>query len=252
MVVAIVQARLGSTRLPRKVLADLCGRSLLEHLVERVKAASTVDKIVVATTDTSADDELAQFIDDRKLCSVFRGPEDDVLARYHGCAQKEAAELVVRVTADDPLKDPAIIDRAVRLLLADPALDYCSNTLEPSFPEGLDIEAFRFSALDLAQREARLASEREHVTPFIWKNPARFRLLNFRHAEDLSAWRWTVDKPEDLDFMRAVFSRFYRGSSVFSYLDVIEYLRARPEIRAINAGTVRNEGYAKSLRKEMQ
>ena len=252
MVVAIIQARLGSTRLPRKVLADICGRTLLEHLVERVRAARTIGKVVVATTNGPADDELVRFIEARGLCGVYRGSEEDVLDRFHGCAIRESAEVIVRVTADDPLKDPSIIDRAVKLLLAQPALDYCSNTLEPSFPEGLDIEAFRFRALDSAQREARLASEREHVTPFIWKNPARFRLLNFRHSEDLSGWRWTVDKPEDLEFMRAVFSHFYHGSSVFPFADVIEYLRARPEIRAVNAGTARNEGYMKSLGKEVR
>jgi spore coat polysaccharide biosynthesis protein SpsF len=250
MVVAIIQARLGSTRLPGKVLADICGRSLLEHLVERVRAAATVDKIVVATTESAADDELACFIEARGLCGVYRGSEEDVLGRLHDCARRESAELIVRVTADDPLKDPAIIDRAVGLLLADAAADYCSNTREPSFPEGLDIEVVRCRALEAARREAKLASEREHVTPYIWKNPSRFRLLGFRHAEDLSGWRWTVDKPEDLEFMRAVFAHFYRGSSVFSYLDVIEFLRGRPDIRAINAGTVRNEGYLQSLKKE--
>lgn len=250
-IVAIIQARMGSTRLPGKVLADVSGKALIDHIVDRVRASANVGKVVVAMTDSPQDDRLETHILERGTAGVFRGSEHDVLDRYYRCAVREHADIVVRVTADDPLKDPAIIDRAVETLLDDPTLDYCSNTLQPTFPEGLDIEVFTFAALARAHREARLASEREHVTPYIWKHTEQFRVANFRHQEDLSAWRWTVDKPEDLEFVRVVFRHFYRTSSVFPFEDVIAFLKEHPEIQAINSGTIRNEGYMKSLREDM-
>lgn len=248
-VVAIIQARLGSTRLPSKVLVDLCGKPLLARVIERTKAARGIDQTVVATTTSPTDDALAAWVTQSGQCEVFRGSEEDVLDRYHQCARLHGADLVVRVTADDPLKDPELIERGLALLAADPALDYCSNTLKPSYPEGLDIELFRFAALDRAHREAKLASEREHVTPYIWKHPDRFKVLNFAQDQDLSAWRWTVDKPEDLEFMREVFGHF-AGEPLVSYRAIIPWLAEHPEIRSINANTVRNEGYLKSIARD--
>jgi spore coat polysaccharide biosynthesis protein SpsF len=250
MILGIIQARMASTRLPKKVMADIAGRPLLRRVVERARAAATIDRVMVATTQSAEDDELEAYVRDALGVAVFRGSVDDVLDRFHRCAAPFAPSIVVRVTADDPLKDPAIIDRCVRHLLEDERLDYCSNTLRPTFPEGLDIEAFRFSALAAATDEARLASEREHVTPFIWKRPDRFRLRNFVHDEDLSDWRWTVDKPADLDFMRAVFAAFKDREGDASFREVIDLLKRRPELRAINAGTIRNEGYLRSVQKE--
>jgi spore coat polysaccharide biosynthesis protein SpsF len=248
--VAIIQARMGATRLPGKVLAEVAGRCLIERVLERTRATPGLDAVMVATTTDRADDALVEFLT-RNGCGVYRGSMDDVLDRYYRCARSCDAEIIVRVTADDPLKDPQIIAHALGLLIADARLEYCSNTLEPTFPEGLDIEVFRFSALERAWREARLASEREHVTPYIWKHPDLFKVLNFRHERDLSAWRWTVDKPGDLQFMTAVFSHF-AGQPLVRYQDVIAWLDANPQVREINMGTQRNEGYLKSLQSESQ
>jgi spore coat polysaccharide biosynthesis protein SpsF len=244
-VVAIVQARMRSSRLPGKVLADVAGIPMLFRVIDRTAAAETVNAVIVATTTGSEDDALADAIAARCACDVFRGSVDDVLSRYHDCAVVHRADVVVRVTADDPLKDPGVIDRAVRLLLNDPELDYCSNTLTPTFPEGLDIEAVRFDALARAHREAALPSEREHVTPYIWKNPEKFRVKNFVCERDLSDWRWTVDHPSDLDFVRRVYMQFCDAPLV-PFEHVVEWLDHHPEIRSITAGIVRNEGYAKS------
>ena len=248
-VVAIIQARMGATRLPNKVLADICGKTLIERVIERSRAAQSIDDLVVATTQESADDALVEFLESKRLCKTYRGSTHDVLDRYYQCARAVGAGTIVRVTADDPLKDPQLIDFAVRQLAEDPALDYCSNTLEPTYPEGLDIEVFRFTALERAWREARQSSEREHVTPFIWKQGDIFRLRNFRFERDLSKWRWTVDKPADLEFMRAVFGHF-PGQPLVRYQDVIRLIEQNPQLPEINSGTVRNEGYLKSLESE--
>jgi spore coat polysaccharide biosynthesis protein SpsF len=243
MILGIVQARLGSTRLPEKVLAEIEGYTLIEHVLRRSAAAKRVDKVVVATTNRPEDDRLEKFVRESFGFEVFRGSTDDVLDRFFRCAAPYSPELIVRITADDPLKDPEIIDRAVKIQLDDPTLDYCSNTIKPTFPEGFDIETFRFSALATAASEARLPSEREHVTPFIWKRPGRFRIKNFEHDEDLSRWRLTVDKPADLELMRAIFRALSARGTLFSYRDVITLLKQRPELREINSGTQRNEGY---------
>jgi spore coat polysaccharide biosynthesis protein SpsF len=248
-VVAIVQARMGSHRLPGKVLKPIAGRAMIARVLERVLAADRVDAVVVATTTLPEDDRLVASLGSLPNCAVYRGDADDVLARYFGCASEFDADIVVRVTADDPLKDPEIIDRAVSILVADEQLDYCSNTLEPSFPEGLDIEVFRFPALSRAHAEATLPSEREHVTPYIWNRPDRFVISNFRNDRDLKDWRWTVDKQEDLDFMSAVFGHF-QDRPLVSFRDVIAWLDENPHLVHSNAKTARNEGYLKSTAEE--
>lgn len=247
--VAIVQARMGSTRLPGKVLMPIAGTPLVQRVIERVAAAKQVDQIVVATTDDSSDDDLAAFLKGLGIAKVFRGARDDVLDRYFQCAAQFGADIVVRITADDPLKDPEVIDLATSVLRSVATLDYVSNTLAPSFPEGLDVEVFRFGALSRAWNEAKLESEREHVTPFIWKHPELFSVRNVSYQRNLSSWRWTVDKPEDVLFMTEVFNRF-SGQPLVSFRDIISWLDEHPEIRSINAGTVRNEGYLKSMQCE--
>jgi spore coat polysaccharide biosynthesis protein SpsF len=150
------------------------------------------------------------------------------------------------VTADDPLKDPELIDRAVSLCSSEPSADYASNTLEPTFPEGLDIEVVRYDVLRRAALEAVLPSDREHVLPYIWRQPQRFKLRGFKMRPNLSHWRWTVDKPADIELMRRIFSAF-NDTPLVNYRDVINWIFSNPEVLSINAGTVRNEGYIKSL-----
>jgi spore coat polysaccharide biosynthesis protein SpsF len=247
--IAIIQARMGSTRLPGKILSNIEGKTMLERIIERVSAAELVDKVVVATSVEKEDDAVEAYIKKYGYCDLFRGSVDDVLSRFYECAKEYNASIIIRITADDPLKDPQLIDKAVAMLLKDKDLDYCSNTIEPSYPEGLDIEVFRYSALETAFNEAVLPSEREHVTPFIWKNPEKFKIQNFKLDRDLSTWRWTVDKQEDLEFMRSIFKKF-KDKPMVSFEEVIQFLEAKPELMKINSGKVRNEGYIKSLIQE--
>jgi spore coat polysaccharide biosynthesis protein SpsF len=248
--VAIIQARMGSTRLPGKVLVDISGQPLLQRLIERVQATPGIDRVVVATTIESTDDVLANWCA-AHFIPVFRGSVDDVLDRFWQCAQLYKAEFIVRVTADDPLKDPQIISEALKLCGSAPEVDYASNTLQPTYPEGLDIEVVRFRALERAAREATLPSEREHVMPYVWKHPERFVLRSFNMQPDLSHWRWTVDKPADLELVRHIFNHFV-DQPLVQYQDVISWLNDHPELLSINAGTLRHEGYFKTLATEQQ
>ncbi len=238
---------MSSTRLPGKVLADLGGRPLLARVVERARGAGSLDVVAVATTDRPADDRVAELCRAEGI-PFFRGSEDDVLDRYRGAAREFEADVIVRLTADCPLLDPAVIDRVVRAFLAGDC-DYASNTIEPTYPDGLDTEVFSRSALETAWSDAKLKSEREHVTPYIWKNPGRFRLLSVKNDQDLSGLRWTVDEPQDLELVRRIYEVFSAAPG-FGMKDILEAFRRHPEWKNINAGFERNEGYQKSLRED--
>jgi spore coat polysaccharide biosynthesis protein SpsF (cytidylyltransferase family) len=247
--IAIIQARMGSTRLPGKTLADIAGKPMLVRIIERTAAAKLIDDIVVATTTADEDDILVRFVEKNSTCKTYRGSASNVLDRYYQCARQYAADVVVRITADDPLKDAAIIDRAIELQQALPAIDYCSNTISPTYPEGLDVEVFSYQALAISHKEAALQSEMEHVTPFIYKHPERFGIREFKFERNLSDWRWTVDRPEDLRFANAVYTHFH-DQPLVSYIDVIDWLDKNPLVREINADIVRREGYLKSLKSD--
>ncbi len=244
--VAIIQARMGSTRLPGKIMMDLAGEPLLQRVVERAMCARLLDQVAVATTDRPSDNAVAQFCVNLNV-ACFRGSQDDVLDRYYRAAQHVQADVVVRLTADCPLLDPHVIDQVIHTFHSG-GYDYVSNTLELTFPDGLDTEVFRREVLDRAWREAQLQSEREHVTPYIWKHPDLFKLGVVRNAENFSGLRWTVDEPADLMFAREIYARL--GTAAFGMSDVLAYLRLRPELKDINAGFGRNEGYQKSLRED--
>jgi spore coat polysaccharide biosynthesis protein SpsF len=245
-IVGIIQARMGSTRLPGKVLADVHGKPMLRWLLDRIHSVRVIDEIVVATTLSSEDDRLVDWLSQNHV-KYFRGSESDVLERFYECAKKHQADLVVRITADDPLKDPGIISQAIAMLVDNPEVDYCSNSISPTYPEGLDIEIIRFSALEKSFQESEIASEREHVTPYIWKNPDLFKLAGLEFDRNLSHWRWTVDKPDDLEFVRAVYQEFINQPLV-PFTEIISFLESNPKIIAINiVSAVRNEGYLKSL-----
>ena len=232
-VVAIVQARMGSTRLPGKVLADVAGRPILERVVKRVSRAGSIDEVCVATT-RSPDDDVVADLAPRIGATAFRGSADDVLSRYAGAAAATAADVCVRVTADCPLIDPGVIDRVVGVFLdsRDP-VDYVSNTQARTFPRGLDVEVFGVGALTRAAAEATLPFERAHVTAFMYRNPAAFRILQVEQAEDRSAWRWTVDEPADLEFVRAVYAALGPDDD-FGFDEVEALLLERPELARIN------------------
>lgn len=246
--VVVVQARFGSTRLPGKVLADLAGQPLLARVLGRAQAIPGVDAVVLATTAGPGDDAVAE-VGVSLGVEVFRGSEDDVLDRYYQAARRATGDPVVRVTADCPLLDPAVAGLVVAEYQRGGA-DYVSNFHPRRYPDGLDTEVFSFAALERAWRDAQLPSEREHVTPYIWKHPERFRLRAVVDAEDRSDLRWTVDEPRDLDFARAVYARLHRGDRHFSTADVLALLAREPALRDINAGFVTNEGYARSLARD--
>jgi len=211
---------MASSRLPGKVLLDVEGKKMLERIVERISESSFINKIVVATTIEPEDDAIENFVNQNLKCEIFRGSKNDVLDRFYKCAKKYEADLVIRVTADDPLKDPQIIDKAVDIMIKDSNIDYCSNTIEPTYPEGLDIEVFRFSSLKRAFNGAVLSSEREHVTPYIWKNTHKFNIHNFKFERNLSSWRWTVDKKVDFDFICCIFKEF--DKFIYEKVDCIQ------------------------------
>jgi spore coat polysaccharide biosynthesis protein SpsF (cytidylyltransferase family) len=244
---AVIQARLGSTRLPGKALAELAGRPMLAHVAERAAAIPGIAGVVLATTVSRADDTMEAFARARGLRCV-RGSEEDVLDRFCLAAREANAEAVVRITADCPLLDPAVSGRVLAEYAARrPGVDYVSNVHPPTYPDGLDTEVFSVEALETAAREARLRSEREHVTPFIWSHPERFRLANVEHAEDLSAHRWTVDTEADLRFVREVFEALGPAAARAGMTEVLRLLTEHPALRDLNAGIRRNEGFERSL-----
>jgi spore coat polysaccharide biosynthesis protein SpsF (cytidylyltransferase family) len=245
---AIIQARMGSTRLPGKVLSELCNMPMLAVLIQRIKACRDIDETVVATTIDPTDDVLVDWLNQHNL-PLYRGSVNDVLDRFWKCSLKHNADVIIRITADDPLKDPAIISRALSEFHARPLIDYVSNTLKPTFPEGLDIEVFRSEALEKAATEATLVSDREHVTPYIWRQPDKFSLLNFEMDPDLSSWRWTVDTPQDMLFVRKIFAHFNNDIQV-SHKDIISYLLTNPDLLKINSGIKRNAGYLNTIAME--
>jgi len=233
-IVAIIQARMGSERLPGKVLLEIEGQTMLERVVRRVQQSRLITMVVVATTKDPADDEVANAASGIGA-DVTRGSETDVLDRYHQAAEEFNAHVVVRISADSPFIDPTVIDQAIEAYLsARPAVDYASNKLSPSFPLGLDVEVFSRDALDRSWREATESFQRAHVTVYIHQNPLLFRLLPVVTERDLHSMRWTVDTPEDIDFARQVFKRL-GGRNEFSWLDVVNIVEREPALAVINS-----------------
>lgn len=232
MIVAIVQARMSSTRLPGKVLAPVAGKPMLERQLERVRRSRMIERLVVATSEEPEDDAVAAAAR-AAGCDGFRGSLEDVLDRFTAAARYYEATDVVRLTADCPLSDPELVDDVLRVHLASGA-DYTSNVLEPRYPDGLDVEVLGVDALERAWSEAATPHDREHVTPFLLHHPERFLLRSVRGEQDLSRLRWTVDHPEDLAFVRAVFERFLPERPDFGWRDVLELLEREPRIAAAN------------------
>jgi spore coat polysaccharide biosynthesis protein SpsF len=225
---------MGSERLPGKVLLDIEGQTMLERVVRRVQRARRIDRVVVATTTEGTDDAVVSAASALGV-DVTRGSENDVLDRFRQAAIDSGAGSIVRICADSPFVDPEVCDLVVRSFLdADPPVDYASNKLDPSFPLGLDVEAFSRHALERAAREAHEPFERSHVTMYMYQNPDRFRLLPVIAGRDLHSWRWTVDTPADLAFARAVFQRLY-GVNDFSWRDVVALIEREPELAELNS-----------------
>jgi len=245
MILAIVQTRYTSSRLPGKVLKPLLGRPMLEMQLERLRRSTLIDKIVIATSTDSSDNGIEDCCKKADI-ECFRGSLDDVLDRFFQAAKLFNPDHVVRITGDCPLIDPRLIDRMLSQYLTG-RYDYFSNAIEPTYPDGLDTEIVRFSALQKAWENAVLASEREHVTPYLHNHPEYFRLYSFKNDQDLSYMRWTVDEPEDFEFISKIYEALYPSNPRFSTDDVLQYLHDNSEVPAINQRFQRNEGYEKSL-----
>ncbi len=230
---AIIQARMGSTRLPGKIMKTVLGKPLLALMLERVKLARSLDVVVVAIPDTPENDGLAALCGQCGV-QVFRGSENDVLSRYYLAAKKFSLDPVVRLTSDCPLIDPALVDHAV-FLYRKGGYDYFTNAIERTYPDGQDIEIISFRALETAYQRATDTHDREHVTTYIGVRDKEFRHGNFRYKKDLSKLRWTVDYPADFDFVAAVFRELYPSKgAAFSMEDVLELLARKPGIGRIN------------------
>lgn len=230
--VAVIQARMGSTRLPGKVLMPLLGAPMLTRVVERTRRAMTVDEVVVATTTHPADDVIAA-IGGEHAWPVVRGSEMDLLDRYVAAARAHDADVIVRITSDCPLVDPELVDAVVRRLAAD-AADYASDTLPPrTVALGLDVEAMTRATLERADAEDQDPTWREHVTPYIYRHPERFRLTGVALPEDLSGYRWCVDTADDLEVVRRIYEAL--GTDRFGWRDVLEVVRANPDWALLNA-----------------
>lgn len=247
-IIAVLQARFSSNRLPGKVLRSVSGKSLLQHQIERIFRSSRIDALIVATSSEPSDDQIAK-ISQQLGAKIFRGSLEDVLDRVYSAAKQESASVVIRLTADCPLIDSEIIDAIVDKHLTEKN-DYTSNTIVPSFPDGLDVEVCEFSALKRAWREAHLPSEREHVTPYIKNNPDKFRLANYSSPIDHSNLRWTIDEEKDAAFIEHVYNEIYPENPNFLMKDVLALLNRRPELLQINSGIQRNTGLAKSVAKD--
>lgn len=243
----IVQARMGSSRLPNKVLMDLCCKPMLQHIVERVKLCTTVDHVIVATTQSQKDDAIERLCSRQKF-DCYRGSEDDVLDRYYRAARQFSPKNVVRVTADCPLIDPKIIDDIIRKHI-EGDFDYTSNTLVETYPDGLDTEVFKYSVLCEAWEKAELMSEREHVTPYI-KFKGDYKRFSIERIPSLADKRWTVDTEADYEMIQQIYSALYKENKTFYTDDILDYLSRNPDIEKMNAGIIRNEGYQKSIKND--
>lgn len=239
---AIIQARCGSTRFPNKVFVDIDGSPLLWHVVNRLKYARMVDDIIVATTVNSKDDKIEEWCQNENI-KCFRGNEDDVLNRYYCASVAFPSDIIVRVTADDPFKEPGVIDQVIKKLIEE-KLDFVTNNFPPSFPEGLDCEVFRFRVLELMEKSTQDSFEREHVTQYVYHNPDKFKIGNVVSETLLSFYRWTIDNQEDLEMVKAIYEKRFPGSTeILLMKEILEILRQNPEIAQINSKVKRSAMY---------
>lgn len=231
----IIQTRMGSSRLPGKVMMDLGGATVLARVVQRLRRAKLIGELIIATTCEPADDAIVEECG-RMGVQFFRGEVKDVLDRYYRAAQHFGAETVVRITSDCPLIEPEITDKAIRTFF-DRRPDYASNALERTYPRGLDTEVFTFETLERAWKNAQRPYQRSHVTAYIYENPEQFNIISVKGEVDYSWQRWTVDTADDLKFIRAVYE-FMDNDPNFSWRDVLSLLERRPELLELNCHVV--------------
>ncbi|KGE18058.1 cytidylyltransferase domain-containing protein [Paenibacillus wynnii] len=235
-IVAIIQARMESTRLPGKIMKEVVSKPLLEYQIERVRQAKTIDQIVIATTTKDAEQPIIDLCK-RMSVDYYRGSEEDVLSRYYQAACYYGAEIVVRLTSDCPLLDPAVIDEVITVFLSNSErYDYVSNTIERTYPRGYDVEVFSMKVLEQAYKEASYAAEREHVTSYLYQHPEVFRLGQVKQTTDLSSYRLTVDTEADFELIARLITALYkRRIERFTLDDVVSILQENPEWVLLNA-----------------
>jgi len=246
MICCIIQARTGSTRLPKKVLEKIDNNlTVLDYVINQVKYSQNIEKIVVATTNLIEDDLICKYSNLQKI-ECFRGSSQDVLDRFYHCAKKYSVKTIVRITADNPLIDPNIIDSIID---GYEKCDFITNTLERTFPYGTEVEVFSFSSLEKAWKIAKKPSEREHVTPFIRDPKNKFILKNFKNEKNISQLRYTIDKKEDLQLVKEIIKNISKKPILLQ--DIINLQKEKPKIFEINKN-VEHDGYLSSLEKDQQ
>jgi len=244
MIIAILQARTGSSRLPGKVLRKIKGKTLLELYLDRVKHSRLIDKIVVATTTKPSDNVIEELA--KKLgFDCFRGSENDLLDRFWQCAKKYKADVVVRLTSDNIFVDYQVLDRAIKIFIEN-QVDFVTNHFEPTYPEGLDVEVYSIGALERSWQEAQLLSEREHVFPYIQNHQSQFKIINFGQEPDYSHLRWTIDYECDFEMAEIIYDYLYDDNPIFLQDDILCVLEKHPEIAEMNAHIKRKEGVNKT------
>lgn len=245
-IVAIIQARMDSSRLPGKVLMNINGKPEILYLLERIKPSKIINEFWLATSIDKKDDPLGKLAKENNIF-CYRGSENDVLERYYQTAVLSQADVVVRITGDCPLHDYQVIDKVVESFLDNKNCSYASNINPPTYPDGLDVEVISFTALERARNEASLKSEHEHVTPYIRNHPELFNSINISNNVDYSSLRLTLDTIEDLDLIRKVAAACMQKSGYCGLKELVEILNKNPNWKKINSKNIRNEGYLKSL-----
>lgn len=233
-IAAIIQARMESTRLPGKIMKEIKGKSLLEHQIERIRKSKKIDQIIIATSVKESEQPIVALCEKLRI-PYFRGSEQDVLERYYETAKHYGVDVVVRLTSDCPIIDPVVIDAIVyKYLELSSVTSYVSNTIERSFPRGLDVEVFSFEALEKAHITATLEAEREHVTAYMYSNKSDIKVANFKGEFDYSNNRWTVDTSDDFKLIELIINELYNPAEIFLLADVIALLMENPDWKKIN------------------
>lgn len=245
MILAILQARMSSSRLPGKVLRDLLGQPMLLRQIERIKRSKRIDKLVLATSTDKSDDAIEKIAKENGI-ECFRGSLEDVLDRFYQAAKQYNPEHIVRLTGDCPLTDWQVIDEVIELHIRE-TNDYTNNTLPPTFPDGMDVEIVKYNVLEEAWVKGNKISDRENVTIYVYSRPEKFKLGCLKNNEDLSNLRWTVDESEDFMLIEEIYKNLYGKKKDFIMQDVIRLLNEKPDLIKINSLYERNEGLKKSL-----
>tara|TARA_B100000035_G_C20952280_1_gene532507 strand:+ start:126 stop:884 length:759 start_codon:yes stop_codon:yes gene_type:complete len=244
--VAIIQARMNSERLPGKVLMPLANKPVLDHIIERLSYCKLIEKIIVATSNEDTDNPIVEFCKKNNI-NYYRGSLDDVLDRYYQAAKTYHVESILRITADCPVIDPIVVDAVIAGYLSN---KYDLYGLGGEFPDGLDCTVISFFALEKAWKDAKLKSEREHVCPYIEKNPHLFNTGMLELFKGLEKYRWTLDMPNDYQLLNKIFDQLYREQTPFLTHEILQFIKSNPELLAINSDIVRNEGYLRSIQEE--